>query len=616
MERENERPFKIDYRPNISRSHVQLATQQPVESKGERTTRNMTELTVISGIEMPRRIILSISSDLGTALANAWLDAGITVVGTYRTESPTLDVLRARGVALVECDLLDRASVDQAIVKLQAAVIDWDVLVVAAGTLSPVGPFIECAFDDWERSIAANLMMPLRMVQGLMRSRRRSSKLGPIVLFFAGSGTNNAVTNFSAYTLSKIACIKMVELLDAEVQDARFAILGPGWVKTKIHKAVLVAGTRAGSNFDLTKRLFESNGGVPVNRVVECCEWLIGAPRIAISGRNFSLVHDSWEKPELLELLANDQDMYKLRREGNERMVKSDNVSVEPYELLARLLKALPSLAKSHRPNTEVYTLLAKVAESAVAQLFGSKNREKHPFGPFGSVAFPYRSMGAVDSLDLFGLDELIIFSFYWANRGIYRRVADIGANIGLHSLVLSRCGYDVRSFEPDPKHVVMLNETLSMNGAKSVTVIPAAVSDRAGEAEFVRVLGNTTGSHLAGAKGNPYGDIERFRVPLVPISEVIEWADLMKIDAEGHETNIILATTRDQWNKADAMIEIGTQANAGIILEHCRRLGLKLFTQKTGWARVQTLDDLPTSYKEGSTFITQKTAMPGMDSE
>lgn len=576
----------------------------------------MTDAIINSAADMPRRLILSISSDLGIALANTWVDTGIAVAGTYRTESPELAALRARGVTLVYCDFLDRASVEKAMVELRALVVDWDVLVVAPGVLSPIGPFIECAFDDWEASITANLMAPLRMVHGLLPNRRRGSKLGPLILFFAGSGTNNAPPNFSAYTLAKIASMKMVELLDAEVPESRFAILGPGWVKTKIHAPVLAAGLRAGAVFDRTKQLFESDTGVTTSRVVACCEWLIGAPRAAISGRNFSLVHDAWERPELLDLLASDPDRYKLRREGNEQSSASDDAAAAPVELLANLLKVLPGLARSHCPDGDVYTLLSEVARNAVAKLFCSNSRGKHRFGPFGSIAFPYHSMGAVDSLDLFGLDELIIFSFYWANRGNYRRVADIGANIGLHSLVLSRCGYDVRSFEPDPAHVAMLNETLSMNEATSVTVIPSAVSNRAGEAEFLRVLGNTTGSHLAGAKANPYGELKRLTVPLTPISEIIEWADLMKIDAEGHEADIILATTRDQWNKTDAIIEIGTETNAVAILDHCRRQGLEIFTQKTGWSRAQSLGDLPTSYKEGSAFITRKVAMPGMGPE
>ena len=81
--------------------------------------------------------------------------------------------------------------------------------------------------------------------------------------------------------------------------------------------------------------------------------------------------------------------------------------------------------------------------------------------------------------------------------------------------------------------------------------MVQAAVSDQPGEAEFVRVLGNTTGSHLAGAKANPYGKLERFAVPLVPLADMTEWADLIKIDAEGHEANMIFPprlTSGKKW--------------------------------------------------------------------
>src|SRR5690242_16421678 len=65
-------------------------------------------------------------------------------------------------------------------------------------------------------------------------------------------------------------------------------------------------------------------------------------------------------------------------------------------------------------------------------------------FGPFGTLELPYRRMGAIDSIDLFGLDELLIFAFYWANRNLYRRALDVGANLGLHSILMARSGFTV----------------------------------------------------------------------------------------------------------------------------------------------------------------------------
>jgi FkbM family methyltransferase len=222
----------------------------------------------------------------------------------------------------------------------------------------------------------------------------------------------------------------------------------------------------------------------------------------------------------------------------------------------------------------------------------------------------PYTKMGAIDSLDLFGVDELIIFAFYNANRSRYRRVLDIGANLGLHSTIMSRCGFEVRAFEPDPWHYGLLSENLSANGANTVTAFKAAVSTEDGEAEFVRVLGNTTGSHLAGAKDS-YGEKEVFTVPIRAAHPLFEWADLAKIDAEGHEKQLLLTATPELMQELDIMVEIGNVENARAVFEHFQAIGIGMYSQKAGWGRVRQLGDVPTSHREGSLFISAKPAMP-----
>lgn len=262
-----------------------------------------------------------------------------------------------------------------------------------------------------------------------------------------------------------------------------------------------------------------------------------------------------------------------------------------------------------HIRSSALYRLCSVSARAAIEQMFASVQRVPQPFGPFGEISMPYTKMGAIDSLDLFGLDELIIFAFYHANRGRYRNVLDIGANIGLHSMILARSGYIVRSFEPDPWHYDLLSTNLSAN-AVSVTTFKEAVSTNDGEAQFVRLLGNTTGSHLAGSKDS-YGEKELFTVPIRAVQPLFEWADFAKIDAEGHEKELLLATNSDLIRKLDIMVEIGNSANAKAVYEHFQSMGIGMFAQKIGWARVRNADDIPTSHREGSLFITAKSAMP-----
>ncbi len=247
------------------------------------------------------------------------------------------------------------------------------------------------------------------------------------------------------------------------------------------------------------------------------------------------------------------------------------------------------------------------MAESGFAQ---STNKPV-VLGGLGSVIFPFTKMGAVSSLDLFGLDELIIFSFYWANRNRYRRSADIGANLGLHSIIMAKCGWHVTAYEPDPNHAGLLKRNLSLNQNKTVTLVEAAVSDQPGTLDFIRVLGNTTSSHLAGAKQSAYGQLEKFPVRVETITAIMPAVDLVKLDAEGQEKIIILGTTAEHWRHTDMMVEVGTTENAAAIFEHLRKLGIRAYAQRLGWSEVKSFTDMPTSYKQGSLFITRLASMP-----
>lgn len=275
------------------------------------------------------------------------------------------------------------------------------------------------------------------------------------------------------------------------------------------------------------------------------------------------------------------------------------------------LIEALPELTCQHAPSSQAYRYLDCSSREATLARFGEGAPQPSALAPFGVLSLPFHRMGAVDSTNLFGLDELILFSFYWHNRLRYRRAVDIGANIGLHSIVMAKCGFDVQAFEPDPVHFALLNDNLKRNACNRVNAVNAAVSSTPGEADFIRVLGNTTSSHLAGSKDSPYGELERFPVTLIALGPLMAGADLVKVDAEGHERQLVCATAAGDWVGTDMVLEIGTLANAEAIFRHATELNLKMFAQKMGWRQVRNVGDMPTSYHDGSVFISSETRGP-----
>ena len=268
-------------------------------------------------------VVISASSDIGSALCHRWLNNGWNVLGTYRTESDETNLLRTAGVKIFHCELEDKVSIQAASAALIQTGLTWDALVMCPGSLEPVGPFSESSIDMWESSFQINFLSQVRLVHQLLPSRNLANPSGACVIFLAGGGTNNAPVNYSSYIVSKIALMKMCELLDAEIPDTRFVIVGPGWVKTKIHAATLKAGQNAGENYEKTIHKLNSDECTAMEKVLDCCDWLLQSQRSVVSGRNFSVVFDPWNTEELNNQLLSDHNMYKLRRYGNDWRAKN-----------------------------------------------------------------------------------------------------------------------------------------------------------------------------------------------------------------------------------------------------------------------------------------------------
>lgn len=117
----------------------------------------------------------------------------------------------------------------------------------------------------------------------------------------------------------------------------------------------------------------------------------------------------------------------------------------------------------------------------------------------------------------------------------------DIGANVGIYSLLAARAGARVVAVEPQPAVFARLAFNVRANGFESVAAEQAAVADRAGTFEITideRNLGHSGGATAGG---------RAITVPCTTLLALldahgIERPDLLKIDVEGAEDVILLA--------------------------------------------------------------------------
>ena len=265
---------------------------------------------------MKNALIIGISSGIGNALANHWLECGFQVSGTFRNQSATTRQLINKGAKLFELDLLSPNSINQFIKNYQSSKTSWDYLIVCPGTMLPVGAFRNIDFRIWKQSFDVNLISPLEIIQGLLPYGSKI-ETKPLITFIAAGGTNGAPINFSSYIISKIALLKATEILDAELEGFRTVIFGPGWIKTKIHDEVLKSRNSAPDAFEETERRLLVDDFTPMSSVISFMDWAIEQSKEVLAGRNFSSRDDPWYQADFLEKLLEDPSLLKLRRHSN-----------------------------------------------------------------------------------------------------------------------------------------------------------------------------------------------------------------------------------------------------------------------------------------------------------
>ena len=190
---------------------------------------------------------------------------------------------------------------------------NWDILVSFIGSQEPFGKIDTLNPLTIIEGISVNFSYQFASLSELLKIRRKDKQVK--VILFAGGGTNSAPKDYSVYITSKIGLIKLTELIDSEFNNVHPTIIGPGWVKTKIHQPTIVEGEKKSpKSFYETQRRFSENDFVPMSKVIECISTIINTKDNRFSGRNISVQHDDWENPNFLKNNEDQNSLYKLRR--------------------------------------------------------------------------------------------------------------------------------------------------------------------------------------------------------------------------------------------------------------------------------------------------------------
>ena len=118
----------------------------------------------------------------------------------------------------------------------------------------------------------------------------------------------------------------------------------------------------------------------------------------------------------------------------------------------------------------------------------------------------------------------------------------DVGANVGIWSLLAARRGATVHAFEPVPALAARLRRHTADNRLDSIVVNEVALGAERKRTPFFAIPdGNTGASSLARHRD----DSVQIDVDVIPLDDSIDRADILKVDVEGAEIFVFRGARR-----------------------------------------------------------------------
>jgi NAD(P)-dependent dehydrogenase (short-subunit alcohol dehydrogenase family) len=136
------------------------------------------------------------------------------------------------------------------------------------------------------------------------------------IINFSGGGATGPRPNFSAYSASKAAVVRLTETLAEELRPFNVQVnaVAPGAINTGMLEEVLAAGEAAGVELAAAQSR-KTQGGTPIELAARLVVFLASGASGSLTGKLISAPHDNWQNWGTEDLARLDgSPWYTLRR--------------------------------------------------------------------------------------------------------------------------------------------------------------------------------------------------------------------------------------------------------------------------------------------------------------
>lgn len=229
----------------------------------------------------------------GKAIAERLLQAGATVIITAR-KAPENENSRLH---FIPSDLSKAEGTQKVVDEVLVTYKKLDILVNNLGSsTTPAGGFAALTDTDWESTLQANLLAPVRLDRGFL-PQMIGQKSGVIIHIASIQGILPLYDATLPYATAKAGLINYSKSLSNEVasKGVRVLTVSPGWIRTESVTVWLetIAQSSNSSVEDAQQSVMNALGGIPFGRpaepeeVAELVGFLVSPRANYLTGTNF-----------------------------------------------------------------------------------------------------------------------------------------------------------------------------------------------------------------------------------------------------------------------------------------------------------------------------------------
>ena len=193
-----------------------------------------------------------------------------------------------------------------------------DLIISTIGVQGEINNFFNSNLKKFKKTFDINFFSHIYLLRDLYKTIRYNKRT--LIILFSGGGATSKRENFSSYSLSKIALVKLVEILSTEIKakNIRINAIAPGIIDSKMTRTILKNKNKVEHKEILKiKKAFKSSNK-SLNKVYDLINLLLFKSGKNISGKILSSRWDNFKKWNEIELRKiSSSDIFTMRRKQN-----------------------------------------------------------------------------------------------------------------------------------------------------------------------------------------------------------------------------------------------------------------------------------------------------------